>query len=832
MSIRIQTRLSYDPVALDLKWQDRWEADGLYRVVSDDPRPKWYALTMFPYTSGDLHVGHWYAVVPSDAHARFMRMRGYNVLHPMGFDAFGLPAENAAITRGIHPHMWTMRNVEKMRAQLRSVGAVYDWDREVITCDPAYYRWNQWFFLQMYQRGLAYRALAPVNWCPGCQTVLANEQVIDGRCERSGDLVQHRQMEQWFFRITAYAEELLDFSGVVAWPDRVLLMQQNWIGKSHGVEVGFDISTYGLAQKEIRTFTTRIDTVFGVTFLALAPEHPLVPQLTTPPHEIEVRGYVAETQRVTEIERLSTERRRSGVFTGSYAVNRLNGERVPILVADYVLLSYGTGAVMGVPAHDHRDFELAGRYGLDVRVVVAPPDWNEGDTLTEAYVERRAAKQINSCRFSGMANDVAYQAIADEIEHNGWGRRMTSYRMRDWLVSRQRYWGTPIPIVYCESCGVVPVPESQLPVLLPEDAEFRPTGESPLRLHQGFLQTTCPRCAGPALRETDTMDTFVDSSWYFLRYLSPHSSRAPVEPEEMRAWGPVDQYTGGAEHAVMHLLYARFFTRVLRDIGVADYGEPFLRLFNQGVILSQSGKMSKSKGNVIAPDDYLGSLGADVVRLYLMFVGPWDSGGEWSDTGINGIARWTSRVWELCLRDGSGLPERDADRDRAVARRLHQTIRRVVMDLERFKFNTAIAALMELTNELSPAYEASGVSRRVWRDAVRALLLLLAPLAPHIAEELWERNGWPYSIHQQLLPVWDETLAASEEATLVVQVDGKVRDRITISVGIGEDEAKARALASERVLAYTRGAQPAMIVYVPGRHLVSIATKSPNRPGA
>jgi leucyl-tRNA synthetase len=819
-----QTQLQYSPTALDRKWQERWAADRLYRVNDDDARPRWYALTMYPYPSGDLHIGHWYAMAPVDAHARVMRMRGYNVLHPMGFDAFGLPAENAAIQRGVHPHDWTMANIERMRGQLRSMGTVYDWDREIVTCDPDYYRWNQWLFLRFYEKGLAYRAMASVNWCPGCNTVLANEQVVDGRCERSGDVVERREMEQWFLRSTSYADELLDFSGVVDWPERIKTMQTNWIGRSDGVDVSFDISEYGLEEQEISTFTTRIDTVFGVTFLVLAPEHPLVAKLTIPGQRFEVETYVVKARQATEIERLSVEREKTGVFTGAYAVNRLNGDRVPILTADYVLLSYGTGAVMGVPAHDQRDFEFAHKHNLETRVVVAPSGWTEDETPAEAYLKKDGV-QVNSGRFSGMPVSDGYQAIADEIEARGWGQRTVTYRMRDWLISRQRYWGTPIPMIYCDTCGTVPVPEDQLPVLLPEDAEFHPTGDSPLRLHQGFYHTTCPKCGANAHRETDTMDTFVDSSWYFLRYVSINYSQGPVEPVASQLWCPVDQYTGGAEHAVMHLLYARFFTKAMRDLGLVQFDEPFLRLFNQGTILSDHMKMSKSRGNVVAPDEYVRELGADIVRLYLMFIGPWEGGGDWSDSGLNGIARWVNRLWDLCLQDAASLPAAAAIGDRDSIRRTHQTIRRVVTDMERFKFNTAIAALMELSNAMAPAYQAQAISQDAWREGVRSLLLLLAPMAPHIAEELWERTGGSYSIHSQAQPTWDDAVAAVDEVTMVVQVNGKVRDRITMPADVAEEDAKRTALESPRVRTYTDGKELTKVVYVPSRWLVNVVTK-------
>ena len=818
------TPLRYAPIDLDRKWQQRWADQKLHHVSDDDAREKWFALTMYPYPSGDLHVGHWYAMAPSDAHARFMRMKGYNVLHPIGFDAFGLPAENAAITRGIHPHTWTMANIERMRGQLQSMGTLYDWEREVVTCLPDYYRWNQWFFLQFYKKGLAYRASAPVNWCPTCKTVLANEQVVDGQCERTGDVVIRRQMDQWFFGITEYADELLDFSNVIEWPERIKIMQTNWIGRSEGVQISFDITDRNLEEKEIRTFTTRIDTIFGVTFVVLAPEHPLVEQLTSPEQHGAVRAYVQQAGEATEIDRLSTEREKTGVFTGSYATNRLNGEKVQVWVGDYVLASYGTGAVMGVPAHDQRDFEFAKKYALDIRVVVAPPNYN-GQPFTEAYVDKGIGSQVNSGQFDGMPNDAGYKAIADHIEGQAWGDRTITYRMRDWLISRQRYWGTPIPIVYCEQCGAQPVPEDQLPVILPEDAEFKPTGESPLKYNEEFLHTTCPNCDGPAVRETDTMDTFVDSSWYMFRYASPRFPEGPFDVAKAAEWAPVDQYTGGAEHAVMHLLYARFFTKAIRDLGLIGFGEPFLRLFNQGTVIHGGAKMSKSRGNVIAPDIYVNDLGADIVRLYLMFMGPWEGGGDWSDTGINGVARWVNRAWDLCLTSTDALLDGNGAADRDVTRLTHQTIRRVIQDVERFKFNTAISAMMEMTNKLAPIHEAGTVSKGVWNNTVSSLLLLLAPLAPHITEELWERTGHTTSIHNESLPTWDDDLAALDEATLIVQVNGKLRDKITVPADITEDHAKAIALTSDKVKPYTDGKTVDKIVFVPGRYLVSVVVK-------
>ena len=815
------TERRYDHKAVEARWQTRWSEEGTYRVLDDDPRPKWYELHMYPYPSGDLHIGHWYAMSGADAHARFMRMQGYNVLHPMGFDAFGLNAENAAIGRGIHPYTWTMDNIRNMRRQLRSMGPMYDWEREVVTCTPDYYRWNQWLFLQLYGAGLAYRAYAPVNWCPSCNTVLANEQVIDGLCERCDTAVTHRDMNQWFFRITEYADELLDQSKI-EWPERINVMQTNWIGRSRGVEIEFDISEYGLEQETLSTFTTRIDTIFGVTFVVLAPEHPLVGALTTDERRADVEAYVEQARRQTEVERLSTEKEKTGVFTGSYCVNRLNGERVPVLIGDYVLLTYGTGVVMGVPAHDQRDFEFATKYGLPIRVVVAPPGWS-GEELSEAYVAEGV--QVGSGPFDGLPSAEGIERIADRVEAEGWGRRTVNYRMRDWLISRQRYWGTPIPVVYCGECGAVPVPERDLPVLLPEDAEFLPTGESPLALHEGFVNASCPRCGGDARRETDTMDTFVDSSWYFLRYASPGYAGGPFDPRTVGQWNPVDQYTGGVEHAVMHLLYARFFVKALRDLKLLDFDEPFTRLFNQGTIVFQHRKMSKSRGNVVAPDEYVERMGADAVRCYLMFLGPWEQGGEWSDSGINGVSRWLNRVWELARRDPGGLDapvSEEAERD--LTRLIHQTVRKVTEDVERFKFNTALAALMEYTNALGRAWERGDAGRKLWEEAIERLLLLMSPMAPHISEELWERTGRGFSIHDRAWPEWDDGLAADAVITLVVQVDGRLRDRIEVPASIADDLARETALRSRNVQRHVEGREVARVVYVPGK-LVNIVTR-------
>ena len=823
----------YNPQEVEQKWQQRWADDRLYEVTEDNTKPKWYALTMFPYTSGDLHIGHWYAMAPSDVHARFKRMRGYNVLHPVGFDAFGLPAENAAISRGIHPFTWTMQNIDNMRRQLKSIGAIYDWSREVITCQPEYYKWTQWFFLKLYQAGLAYRGKAPVNWCPRCQTVLANEQVLAGGfCERCGTAVIRRDLEQWFFRITKYADELMQHNGI-DWPERIKTMQRNWVGKSVGTEISFALDQPGIKEREIRVFTTRPDTVFGVTFMVLAPEHPLVDKLTSPEKKAKIEDYIARTRRLSEIERQSTEREKEGVFIGAYAINRLNDESVPIWIADYVLMSYGTGAVMGVPAHDERDFAFAKKYGLPIKVVIAPPGWR-GEELEAAYTE--PGTMVNSGRFSQLPSQQGVEAVSDFLEEKGWGRRAVSYRLRDWLISRQRYWGAPIPIIYCPNCGIVPVPEKDLPVLLPENAEFKPTGESPLKYCEQFVNTTCPQCSSPAKRETDTMDTFMCSSWYFLRYASPCCDTAPFDADKLRYWLPVDLYTGGAEHAVMHLFYARFFIKALRDMGLVDFGEPFTRLFNQGVIIAGRQKMSKSRGNVITPDVYVSELGADVVRAYLMFVAPWEQGGEWDDSGISGMSRWLNRVWNLVLQKyQQKIPELvlkrlkseqvDIDQaNRELARITHQTIRKVTEDLEKLRFNTMVAALMEFTNYLAKVKETKAVTNSAWNESIDTLLLLLAPTAPHLAEELWQRTGYDYSIHNQSWPQWDEELAKDEEITLVIQINGKLRARLTVPVSITEAEAKKLALESQRVKAYIEGKELIKTIYVPGR-LVNLVVR-------
>ena len=1030
----------YNPKEIEPKWQARWEADQLYRSVVDWSKPKHYALTMLPYPSGDLHIGHWFAMTPSDARARFMRMRGYNVLFPMGFDAFGLPAEQAAISRNIHPKEWTYANIDRMRRQLRSMGAMFDWKREAVSCDPSYYRWTEWFFKVLFEAGLAYRGQALVNWSPTLQTVLANEQVINGKDERTGQPVVQKLMEQWFFKITRYADELLDFSKI-DWPEPIRIMQTNWIGRSEGARVTFT-TEYG---DPIEVYTTRPDTLWGATFMVLAPEHALVDKITANDERAAVDAYKAQAARATEIERTAEDREKTGVFTGAYAINPVNGARIPIWIADYVLLTYGSGAIMAVPAHDERDFAFAQKFGLPIIPVIARPDgltksftragvWvktgftealaaagipfeTEGDRIyvtmqpdqTGAYIAivqkhlqpgcwcevvggrwvfifkdgvisfdsveadrkimercralepsvagRRTVMEmlwegqpwyrdalyhdeygdmIHSGAFSGTPGteagpDGAVRRVAKErvtawLEAKGIGKKAINYRLRDWLISRQRYWGAPIPVVYCEDGTIEAVPDEQLPVLLPDDVKFMPTGQSPLLFHEGFLNTTDSK-GRPARRETDTMDTFMCSSWYQWRYLSPDYDKAPFDPEEAAYWLPVDVYTGGAEHATMHLMYTRFFTKAMRDLGVFRdtaaamrrhgrdpeglFDEPMLVLRNQGQILGEEragdtiiatgrwegGKlyadrvevvepgtpapaggvageimsrvenilhvdaggealqvvevtpgaqvvipaiggqndvnqlkhhleiqrMSKSKGNVVNPDELVERYGADTVRGYLMFAFDWQKGGPWDSQGIQGVVRWLNDVWELVLGDKPAVAGQASEKEiMALRRKAHQTIARVTAGLEGFSFNTAVAALMELKNALQTARRTPVVNTPAWDEAVGTMLMLMAPFTPHIAEELWTRTGRPYSIHQQPWPEYDPAVAAEEVITLVVQVNGKVRDRIEVPADISEEDAKARALASESARRFMDGKPPRKVIYVAKGGIVNI----------
>lgn len=808
----------YNPGEFEPRWQQRWEADGLYHADIDPSKPKFYALTMLPYPSGDLHIGHWYAMTPSDARARFKRMQGFNVMFPMGFDAFGLPAENAAIRNNIHPKEWTYANINRMRRQLKTMGAMFDWRREAVTSDPEYYHWTEWFFLQLYKNGLAYRKKSPVDWCPNCNTTLAREQVWgdDRHCERCGTPVIKKDLEQWFFRITNYAEELLRYD-TIDWPERVRTLQTNWIGRSEGALVTFKTE----AGSSFEIFTTRPDTLWGVTFMVLAPEHPLVAAVTTSEQKAVVDLYIQNAVRQTDVEREAADKDKTGAFTGGYAINPVNGERVPIWIADYVLMTYGTGAIMAVPAHDQRDFEFARKFGIDVRVVIQPDDTPlNGAEMTEAVPAH--GKMVHSGELSGTPQDQAFDRAIIHLEKLGVGHRSVNYRLRDWLISRQRYWGSPIPIIYCQKCGPQAVPEDQLPVVLPDDVEWKPTGESPLKLHPTWRFTTCPTCGGPAERETDTMDTFMCSSWYHLRYLSPKYNQGPFDPKEYDYWMPVDIYTGGIEHANMHLIYTRFFHKACRDIGITQGPEPMIQLRNQGIVLGEdSEKMSKSRGNVVAPDALVGRFGADTVRAYLMFFARWDMGAPWSSNGIDGVTRWLRRLWTMLLEPGSHAGQPDDSIIRVLRRKTYQTLKSVTYDYEHLEFNTIISKLMELLNEMGKAKQHGAYETPAWNETVDIYLKMLAPIAPHMTEELWSLLGKPYSIHTQAWPQVDEEAAKDDEITLVLQVNGKVRDRLSVPADVSDEQAKQLAVESEAVQRFLEGKTPRQVIYVKGK-LVNI----------
>ena len=816
---------AFNPRGMESKWQAKWEADKLYRAVIDETRQKYYALTMLPYPSGDLHIGHWYAMTPSDARARFKRMQGYNVMFPMGFDAFGLPAENAAIKEGIHPMKRTNENIERMRNQLRSMGAMFDWEREAVSSDPEYYKWTEWFFIQLYKMGLAYRKMSAVDWCPKDNTTLAREQVIgeERLCERCGTPVIKKELEQWFFRATEYADELLHFEGI-DWPERVKTLQTNWIGRSEGASVIFKTE----AGDPIEIFTTRPDTLWGATFMVFSPEHPLVDKITASEHKAAVDEYKAQAARQSDIEREALDKEKTGVFTGAYAVNPVNDERIPIWIADYVLMSYGTGAIMAVPAHDERDFAFARKYGLPVVPVIQPAGVElDGETMEAAH--EHEGVMINSGPFNGTPatnekgmKNPAIKAVVEWLEEKGIGKRAVNYRYRDWLISRQRYWGAPIPMIHCDVHGWNPVPEDQLPVMLPEDVEWKPTGESPLKLHPTWKNTTCPVCGEPAIRETDTMDTFMCSSWYHLRYLSPDYDKGPFDEAEYNYWMPIDVYTGGIEHATMHLLYTRFFHKALRDAGITEGSEPVMQLRNQGMVLGEDNeKMSKSRGNVIAPDVLVERYGADTVRAYLMFFARWEMGAPWDSQGIEGSARWIRRIWALFTDPSQpGTPSEETKRN--LRRRVHQTVRKVTHDFENFEFNTIISAMMELLNEMYKAREAGAVGTPEWEEASEIYLKLLAPVAPHIAEELWTNYlGKPYSVHQQLWPQVDEAAAKEDSIEIPVQVNGKLRDRVVVPAEASEDEIKAAALASDGVKKHLEGREPKKVI-VANKRLVNV----------
>jgi len=820
---------------IESKWQNKWKCTKDYKVATDQGKPKYYCLEMFPYPSGALHMGHLRVYTIGDVIARFKRRLGYNVLHPMGWDAFGLPAENAAIEHGTHPAEWTKNNIAKMKSQLTRLGTSYDWDREVTSCLPDYYRWTQWLFLHFYHQGLAYRAKAPVNWCPQCATVLANEQVEGGACWRCDTPVVSKELEQWFFKITAYADRLLEDLEDLGWPERVKVMQENWIGRSEGVEVDFPVKG---REDKIRIFTTRADTLYGVTYMVLAPEHPLVEELVRGTrYEKDVMDFVARVARMNTADRVAGEGKKEGLFTGAYAVNPLNGEEVPIWVGDYVVMEYGTGAIMAVPAHDQRDFEFARQYGLPIRVVIQPEGWElVAEEMTEAVTD--PGVMVNSGPFTGLPSQEGIKKVAAYLEERGIGRKKVNYRLRDWLISRQRYWGAPIPIVYCDGCGIVPVPEEELPVMLPEKVKFRASGPSPLARHQEFVNTSCPKCGKPARRETDTMDTFMCSSWYYLRYTSPWTSRRPWEEEDVNYWMPVDQYIGGIEHAILHLLYSRFFVKVLYDSGLVQAKEPFANLLTQGMVIKEGAKMSKSKGNIVSPDEILEKYGADTARLFILFAAPPEKDLDWNERGVEGCARFLNRVWRLVRRledkvpplganGASGRGDADGD-DAALERSLHQTIKKVTEDVsERFNFNTAISAIMELVNETYSYLEKREESQwnlGLLRETLEGITLVLAPFAPHIGEELWHRLGHKDSVHLCPWPGFDPEKVKAREVTVVVQVNGRVRDRMLVAAETSERDLREMALERERVKKHLSGKKVVKVITVPQK-LVNIVAR-------
>jgi leucyl-tRNA synthetase len=814
----------YDFRKVEERWQRYWEEQKTFKVTEDASKPKYFCLEMFPYPSGRIHMGHVRNYAIGDVVSRYKRMNGFNVLHPMGWDAFGLPAENAAIKHGIHPSKWTLENIAFMRdKQLKRMGLSYDWDREVTTCLEDYYRWNQWFFIKMYERGLAYKKLSYVNWCPSCGTVLANEQVEGGLCWRCGSVVTHKELEQWFFKITAYAEELLSYCDKLpGWPERVLTMQRNWIGKSIGVEVDFIVEGTG---EKLTIFTTRQDTLYGVTFMSIAPEHPMLESLIKGKKQAdEVRAFCQRVMREDKAARTDEKQEKEGVFTGSYAVNPLNNEKVPVWVGNFVLMEYGTGAIMSVPAHDQRDFEFAKKYGLPIRVVIQNPEKGlVAETMQQAYVEDGV--MANSGRFDGLSNTVSKEKIADYVEQNKLGTRTVNWRLRDWGISRQRYWGTPIPIIYCEECGAVPVPENQLPVKLPMDVEFTGKGLSPLVESKSFRETICPQCGGTARRETDTMDTFVDSSWYFLRYCSPRYDKAPFDKKAAAYWMGVDQYIGGIEHAVLHLLYARFFTKVIRDLGLFDGDEPFENLLTQGMVIKDGAKMSKSKGNVVDPDFIFSNYGADTARLFSLFAAPPERDLDWSDQGVDGAYRFLHRVWAIVYkfsRDVKDInPAGPQFRGDKLYRKTHLTIKKVTEDIEReFHFNTAIAALMEMVNEIYD-YTSRGFNPNsqgpVLRSAIDALTLLISPFAPHFAEEVWASLGGKGTIAHAAWPQYDPDAIVATEITIVVQVNGKVRSKLTVPAGTSGKDIETAALLDSKVKEFMNGKPPKKVIVVQGK---------------
>lgn len=818
----------YDFKSIEERWQKRWEEDGTFKVSEDSKKDKYYVLEMFPYPSGRIHMGHVRNYTIGDVVSRFKKMQGFNVLHPMGWDAFGMPAENAAIQRAIHPAKWTWENIDYMRAQLKKMGLSYDWDREVATCHEDYYRWTQWIFLKMYEMGLAYRKTAMVNWCETCNTVLANEQAEGGLCWRCDQPVDKKELEQWFLRITDYSEELLKGCEelVSGWPERVLTMQKNWIGKSFGVEINFPLEG---SDESITVFTTRQDTLFGATFMSLAPEHPMAKSLSEgTPNEKEVADFIQETLKETKIDRASEETEKKGVFTGRYAINPVNGRKIPIWIANFVLMDYGTGAVMAVPAHDQRDLDFARKYDIPVKVVIHPFDGSlDESSMTEAHVEE--GYLVNSDDFNDLKNKEAMNKIADYLEQEGMGKRTVNYRLKDWGISRQRYWGAPIPLVYCESCGIVPVPYEELPVLLPVNIELKNTNKLSLRDVEDFVSTKCPKCKGKAKRETDTMDTFICSSWYFLRYTCAGYEEGPIDTKAVNYWMPVDQYIGGIEHAVMHLLYSRFFTRVLKDAGLVEAVEPFKNLLTQGMVLKDGTAMSKSKGNIVDPDDIIKKYGADTARIFIIFASPPEKELDWNDKGVEGSYRFLNRIWRLVNSYCGDIKDITIDEKalqeltpelKDIRRKTHQTIKKVTQDVgERFHLNTAISSIMELINSLYKweIKVKDEKSLMVLTEAVLSSIVLLSPFAPHIAEEMWELMGKEGNVLSHSWPSYDSEIAKEEEIELVVQVNGKVRARISVSADEDDEELKKTVLENEKVRQWLQDKPIRKCIIVPNK---------------
>ena len=822
----------YSPHSIEKKWQSKWLAENVYKTEMDPEKPKYYSLEMFPYPSGNLHMGHVRNYSIGDVLARYKTMEGFNVLHPMGFDAFGMPAENAAIKHGVKPSDWTYSNMDNMKRQQREMGLSYDWDRAVATCSPDYYRWTQWLFQLFYKRGLAYKKKAYVNWCETCGTVLANEQVIEGKCWRCDSDVVKKDLSQWFLKITDYADVLLkDLDLLKGWPERVKIMQENWIGRSEGLEFSLDVPELG---EKIAAYTTRPDTVYGITFLALAAEHPLIERICqNNPKAEEIRAFCKKAQNQSEMERTSSESEKEGIFTGLYAINPFNGNKVEIWVTNYVLAEYGTGAVIGVPSEDQRDWMFATKYNLNIIITLQPKDRElKLEEMTEAYVDK-AGVLVNSAEFSGMDIKAAMKGIMDKAEAEGFGKRRVNYRLRDWLISRQRYWGAPIPVIYCPDCGEQLVPEDQLPVMLPEDVKFEQGAVSPLAQSESFVNCTCPKCGKPARRETDTMDTFICSSWYYLRYTDPHNDKLPFDKDKVNYWAPVDQYIGGIEHAILHLLYSRFFTKVLRDAGMVDFSEPFTNLLTQGMVLKDGSKMSKSKRNVVSPEEIIAQYGADTARLFILFAAPVDRDLDWSDEGVAGASRFLKRVWRIMetfeAQIKAGQDEYDVssltEEEKELRRVLHTTIKKVTEDIrDRFMFNTAISSIMELVNAFYAFQNSETINGNLVREVSVAIIKLLAPFAPHITEELWSILIGEGSVHQQKWPECDEAATVKAEVQIVLQINGKVRDRIMIATGISREEMEVAAKANARVQELTAGKTIVKMICVPDK-LVNIVVK-------